>query len=198
VKNYKILLQRAKFNGPSSLLWTMKASYSFFFPALKTHSPSRFEPQPQSSPYSFCHACRAVTTIQKQYLKNNEALNVLCNIVLEMNLAPMFFWHESCFYSPAMLTAFPMETYLFNVLILKLTSNFAILLRKDGKRFQFNAFIRLSLKIQLCFETSIDASFFINSIWIMSICLFSQKLFIFDHPGIKIKKNTILKVTNSS
>ena len=126
---------------------------------------------------AFCHACRAVTTIQKQYLKNNEALNVLCNMVLEMNLAPLFFWHESCFYSPAMLTAFPMETYLFNVLILKLTSNFAILLRKDGKRFQFNAFIRLSLKIQLCFETSIDASFFINSIWIMSICLFSQKLF---------------------
>ncbi|KAL0004729.1 hypothetical protein SO802_012290 [Lithocarpus litseifolius] len=43
-----------------------------------------------------------------------------------------------------MLTAFPMETYLSNVLILKLTSNFAILLRKDGKRFQFNAFIRSS------------------------------------------------------
>ena len=128
---------------------------------------------------AFCHACRAVTTIQKQYLKNNEALNVLCNIVLEMNLAPLFFWHESCFYSPAMLTAFPMETYLFNVLIPKLTCNFVILLRKDGKRFQFNAFIRLPLKIQLCFETSIDASFFINSIWIMSICLFSQKLFMY-------------------
>ena len=43
--------------------------------------------------------------------------------------------------------------------------------------------------LQLHFETSIRCFiFFFNSIWVMSICLFSQKFFIFDYPGIEIQK----------
>ena len=43
--------------------------------------------------------------------------------------------------------------------------------------------------LQLHFETSIRCFiFFFNSICVMSICLFSQKFFIFDYPGIEIQK----------
>ena len=43
--------------------------------------------------------------------------------------------------------------------------------------------------LQLHFVTSIRCFiFFFNSIRVMSICLFSQKFFIFDYPGIEIQK----------
>ena len=43
--------------------------------------------------------------------------------------------------------------------------------------------------LQLHFETSIRCFiFFFNSICVMSICLFSQKFFIFDYPGNEIQK----------